>query len=113
MWDLKASKFSVWLVMNSLAIAGARFSSPSSPFPLEDAWGDFVSSNALAMPDIKAMSPPILGCRYSEAMGVPKSIERTEEGTLKLTRPGSLTGLMTMILPPRLRRRIREERRRG
>ena len=49
------------------------------------------------------MSPPMCGCTYRLAIFEPNSRLRTSDGTLKLTRPTSLTGLMTMTCPPRRR----------
>ena len=45
------------------------------------------------MPVSRAMSPPMCGWTYRLAIFEPNSRLRTSDGTLKLTRPTSLTGI--------------------
>ena len=66
------------------------------------------SSRAFCSPRNTAVSEPGIGCRNREAISLPPpSIERIgKAGEPNLSSPASSTGLITITVPPRSRRRI-------
>ena len=90
---------------HAVASTNARNASKPSVQSLMNPWfAAPEASAALATPVSSAILPRICGCTYRSAILDPKKRLLTSEGTLKLTNPTSLRGLITTTLP---RRRLR------